>query len=95
LIRLARDELELPLKGLMCIPPLDDNPAPHFALLRELARAENLPWLSMGMSGDFETAIRLAPPMSESAPRSSALAGRIFRLTRRSNLSDAAVGSRP
>ena len=58
LIRLARDELELPLKGLMCIPPLDDNPAPHFALLRELARAENLPWLSMGMSGDFETAIR-------------------------------------
>ncbi len=58
LIRLARDELDLPLKGLMCIPPIDDNPAPHFALLRELARAENLPWLSMGMSGDFETAIR-------------------------------------
>ncbi len=58
LIRLARDELGLPLKGLMCIPPVDDNPAPHFALLRELARTENLPWLSMGMSGDFETAIR-------------------------------------
>ena len=58
LIRLARDELALPVKGLMCIPPVDENPAPHFALLRELARAENLPWLSMGMSGDFETAIR-------------------------------------
>ena len=58
LIRLARDELSLPLRGLMCIPPADDNPAPHFALLRELARDENLPWLSMGMSGDFETAIR-------------------------------------
>ncbi len=58
LIRLARDELELPLKGLMCIPPVDENPAPHFALLRELARAEDLPWLSMGMSGDFETAVR-------------------------------------
>ena len=58
LIRLVRDELNLPLKGLMCIPPIDDSPAPHFALLRELARAEDLPWLSMGMSGDFETAIR-------------------------------------
>lgn len=58
LIRLARDELALPVKGLMCIPPVDDNPAPHFALLRELARAEGLPWLSMGMSGDFDTAVR-------------------------------------
>ena len=58
LIRLARDELALPLRGLMCIPPVDENPAPHFALLRELARAEHLPWLSMGMSGDFDTAIR-------------------------------------
>lgn len=58
LIRLARDDLALPVKGLMCIPPVDDNPAPHFALLRELARAEDLPWLSMGMSGDFETAVR-------------------------------------
>ncbi len=58
LIRLVRDELSLPLRGLMCIPPADDNPAPHFALLREIAREEDLPWLSMGMSGDFETAIR-------------------------------------
>ncbi|MDJ0943404.1 MAG: YggS family pyridoxal phosphate-dependent enzyme [Kiloniellales bacterium] len=58
LIRLVRDELALPLKGLMCIPPIDETPAPHFALLRELAKAAGLPWLSMGMSGDFETAIR-------------------------------------
>lgn len=58
LIRLARDELGLPVKGLMCIPPVDENPAPHFALLRELARDADLPWLSMGMSGDFEVAVR-------------------------------------
>jgi len=57
LIALARDELRLPVKGLMCIPPAADAPAPHFALLRTIARAHALPWLSMGMSGDFETAI--------------------------------------
>ncbi|HVV65362.1 MAG TPA: YggS family pyridoxal phosphate-dependent enzyme [Rhizomicrobium sp.] len=48
----------LPLKGLMCIPPADREPAPHFALLAEIARAHALCWLSMGMSADFETAIR-------------------------------------
>jgi PLP dependent protein len=57
-IALARDELKLPVKGLMCIPPAGENPAPHFALLAKLARAHALPWLSMGMSGDFETAIK-------------------------------------
>ncbi|HXC55574.1 MAG TPA: YggS family pyridoxal phosphate-dependent enzyme [Rhizomicrobium sp.] len=51
-------KLGLPLKGLMCIPPAEDAPAPHFALLQKLARAHDLPLLSMGMSGDFETAIR-------------------------------------
>jgi hypothetical protein len=50
--------LGLPVQGLMCIPPLDEPPALHFALLQRLARAHNLPLLSMGMSGDFETAIR-------------------------------------
>jgi PLP dependent protein len=50
--------LGLPLKGLMCIPPADDAPAPHFALLQKIARDHGLPLLSMGMSGDFETAIR-------------------------------------
>ena len=58
LIRLARDELGLPVEGLMCIPPFDDDPAPHFARLAELAARYGLARLSMGMSADFETAIR-------------------------------------
>ena len=58
LIALARDELGLPLSGLMCIPPLDEAPSLHFALLREIARRNDLAQLSMGMSGDYETAIR-------------------------------------
>lgn len=45
------------LTGLMCIPPADADPAPHFAALAALARAHALPVLSMGMSGDFEEAI--------------------------------------
>ena len=57
LITLARDELGLPVEGLMCIPPLEEEPALHFALLREIARRNGLAKLSMGMSGDFETAI--------------------------------------
>ena len=57
-IALCRDELRLPVKGLMCIPPNAENPAPHFALLQKLARENALPLLSMGMSGDFETAIK-------------------------------------
>jgi len=58
LVALCRDELGLPLAGLMCIPPLDEEPALHFALLREIARRNGLTGLSMGMSGDYETAIR-------------------------------------
>jgi uncharacterized pyridoxal phosphate-containing UPF0001 family protein len=42
----------------MCIPPVGENPAPHFALLAKLAREMGLSFLSMGMSEDFETAIR-------------------------------------
>ena len=57
LIAYAR-KLGLPLKGLMCIPPADEAPAPHFALLQKIAREHDLPLLSMGMSSDFETAIR-------------------------------------
>jgi pyridoxal phosphate enzyme (YggS family) len=57
-IALCRDQLKLPVKGLMCIPPADEAPAPHFALLATLARAHELPFLSMGMSADFEIAIR-------------------------------------
>jgi len=46
------------VEGLMCIPPADEAPGPHFALLRKLACRHQLDVLSMGMSGDFETAIR-------------------------------------
>ena len=58
-IRLCREELKLPVVGLMCIPPADEEPAPHFALLAKLAREHGLPAISMGMSGDFEVAVRL------------------------------------
>jgi pyridoxal phosphate enzyme (YggS family) len=54
----CRDRLHLPVVGLMCIPPEDEEPALHFALLREIARRNGLARLSMGMSADFETAIR-------------------------------------
>ena len=54
----CRDRLGLPIAGLMCVPPHDEEPSPHFALLREIARRHALPVLSMGMSADFETAIR-------------------------------------
>ena len=47
------------LAGLMCIPPADDNPSPHFALLRTIADRNGLPLLSMGMSADYEAAIQL------------------------------------
>ena len=57
LIEHAR-KLDLPLEGLMCIPPADDDAAPHFALLAKLARAHGLDNLSMGMSGDFELAVK-------------------------------------
>ncbi len=50
--------LGLRLQGLMCIPPADEAAGPHFALLRKLARRHGLTALSMGMSGDYETAIR-------------------------------------
>lgn len=49
----------LNLTGLMCIPPSDALPAPHFAMLRRLAERHGLPVLSMGMSGDYEEAVRM------------------------------------
>ena len=54
----CRERLGLPIVGLMCIPPEHEEPALHFALLREIARRNRLDILSMGMSADFETAIR-------------------------------------
>lgn len=52
-------DLGLPLKGLMCIPPVEETPSLHFALLAKLAARNELTGLSMGMSGDFEQAIAL------------------------------------
>jgi pyridoxal phosphate enzyme (YggS family) len=57
-IRECRDPYGLTLEGLMCIPPEDEEPAMHFALLAKIAERNGLEKLSMGMSGDFETAIR-------------------------------------
>jgi PLP dependent protein len=57
-INRCRVELNLPVVGLMCIPPVDEEPALHFALLREIAERNGLADLSMGMSADFETAIQ-------------------------------------
>ena len=54
----CRNELGLPVEGLMCIPQVDEPPAVPFALLQKLARENTLPLLSMGMSDDFETAIK-------------------------------------
>ncbi len=51
--------LDLPVKGLMCIPPVDEEPSLHFALLAKMAARNDLSGLSMGMSGDFERAIAL------------------------------------
>ncbi|MDI9408196.1 MAG: YggS family pyridoxal phosphate-dependent enzyme [Candidatus Pacebacteria bacterium] len=53
------DQWNLPVKGLMCVPPLGQAPEPHFAMLAAIGKKFNLPQLSMGMSHDFESAIRL------------------------------------
>ncbi len=53
----CRETYALPVVGLMCIPPIDEEPALHFALLRDMAERNGLQGLSMGMSADFETAI--------------------------------------
>lgn len=58
-IKWCRDELHLPIKGLMCIPPVNEESAFHFALLKKIATRNGLEKLSMGMSSDFETAAGL------------------------------------
>lgn len=57
-LRHCREDLSLEIEGLMCIPPADDHPGPYFALLRKLAEENDIAKLSMGMSGDFETAVQ-------------------------------------
>lgn len=54
----CREVHGLEIEGLMCIPPIDENPGPHFALLEKLAQEAGVKKLSMGMSADYETAIR-------------------------------------
>ena len=56
-LRACREEWNLPITGLMCIPPAEEDPRPHFAFLAGLAAKAGLPVVSMGMSGDFEAAI--------------------------------------
>jgi pyridoxal phosphate enzyme (YggS family) len=56
-IAACRTQWNLPVVGLMCIPPVDEEPSLHFALLREIARRHGVAQLSMGMSDDFEIAI--------------------------------------
>lgn len=56
-VAMCRDDLKLDIAGLMCIPPIDEEPAVHFAFLAKLAGELGLKGLSMGMSDDFETAI--------------------------------------
>lgn len=57
-LRRCRDEYGLAIEGLMCIPPFDEPPAPHFALLAKIAGRNGLKVLSMGMSADFATAVQ-------------------------------------
>jgi len=56
-VKRCRDVHGLAIDGLMCIPPADENPGPHFALLAKLAKEAGVDKLSMGMSGDYELAI--------------------------------------
>jgi pyridoxal phosphate enzyme (YggS family) len=58
-LALVRDHYGLTVEGLMCIPPADEPPSPHFALLATIAERNGLTKLSMGMSGDFEQAVML------------------------------------
>ncbi|HLW90135.1 MAG TPA: YggS family pyridoxal phosphate-dependent enzyme [Roseiarcus sp.] len=58
-IALAREKYKLSIDGLMCIPPLNEQASPHFALLGQIAKRNGIKELSMGMSADFELAIQL------------------------------------
>lgn len=58
-LKRCREEWHLEISGLMCIPPVDEPPSPHFALLRKIAERNGLQTLSMGMSSDFDAAIQV------------------------------------
>lgn len=57
-VKRCRDVHGLAIAGLMCIPPVEENPGPHFALLEKLGREAGVDKLSMGMSGDYDLAVR-------------------------------------
>jgi len=57
-IKYCMEDLKLPIVGLMCIPPINEEPSIHFALLRKIAEKNNLKKLSMGMSNDFKEALK-------------------------------------
>lgn len=57
-LRACREDLKLEIAGLMCIPPVEEEPAIHFGFLAKLAKEQGLKGLSMGMSGDYETAVQ-------------------------------------
>src|SRR5262249_60299555 len=59
-VKACRERYGLQIAGLMCLPPADESPAPHFALTAKIARRNNLALLSMGMSADFPIAIGFA-----------------------------------
>ncbi|MCH9661799.1 MAG: alanine racemase [Bacteroidetes bacterium] len=58
-VAMCRDDLGLEITGLMCIPPVEEEPAVHFAFLGKLANEVGVTGLSMGMSSDFEAAVQL------------------------------------
>jgi uncharacterized pyridoxal phosphate-containing UPF0001 family protein len=57
-ISFCQVELGLSIRGLMCIPPFDEDPKPHFKMLRKIAKRNDIRELSMGMSSDFKEAIK-------------------------------------
>ena len=85
-ITACRDTHKLPVVGLMCIPPVDEEPALHFALLAKIAARNGLAKVSMGMSADYEAAVRLGathvrvgsalfgarPPLEAPSPKADA-----------------------
>jgi pyridoxal phosphate enzyme (YggS family) len=70
-VKECKDTVGLNIVGLMCIPPVDEAPGEHFALLQRIAARNGLSQISMGMSSDYETAVGLAQPMCVSDPRFS------------------------
>jgi hypothetical protein len=91
-LKRCREQHGLAIEGLMCIPPADENPGPHSALLAKLAREAGVDKLSMGMSGDYELAVAFGATSVRVARFSAAvrrlLAASRFRCAWRPRLRD-------